>query len=171
MEFILWISGVITTLSVVVCIYFYNRRNGDYNYREENEKLKSENDSLKSDVSRLNSLINSHFSLKRKANFVWDNWYYNEDPNTKWSVTFELTELMQSEDGSKVKFDVSSIHSGNSKDVKKDIDFYKSEFFRSTGGGWVDVSNKNLTWITNISKAEERSLKLRSILGDGFDTK
>lgn len=158
MEFLFWISGVITTISVIGCIYFYNRN--------ESPKLKSENESLKKELEIVRSTLSSHFSFKRKAKYVWDGWYLKDDPNKNWSVTFELSELMQSEDGTKIKFEILNVISERREDNKRDFDFYKQEFIRSTGGGWLEKDNKKLTFVTNLSKSEERNLKLKSILGD-----
>lgn len=101
MEFLFWISGVITTISVVGCIHFY--------YRNESPKLKTENKSLREELEKVKTTLSSHFSFKRKAKYIWDNWHLKDDPNKTWSITLELSELMQSEDESKIKFEILDI--------------------------------------------------------------
>ena len=40
---------------------------------------------------------------------------------------------------------------------------YTEWFEKKTGGGWLPVDNKDLEWITTMSKSEQRDLKLKSL--------
>ena len=41
-------------------------------------------------------------------------------------------------------------------------DGHSTLWYRKTyGGGWIDISNKNLEWITTMSKADSRNVRYR----------
>jgi hypothetical protein len=155
---IIYISGIITTLSVVG--FFYQLIKSG----EKSLLIKSLNDR----VSELSQKVSEKLSKKRLATLEWDSWYNSAKPNETWSVTFELREIALSEDETKSKFEVISVHSENMKDGWKDKE-YTDFFMKKTGGGWLDTTDLNglkLTWITTTSKAEAREEKISQILGN-----
>ena len=109
-------------------------------------------------------------STKRLARFTTKGWHKTKDqndPNKKtWDVVFELREIAVSLDETKSKFEILSIVS---EEVCKDKftmwghKEYAEWFEKKTGGGWLSVDNKELEWITTMSKSEQRDLKLKSL--------
>lgn len=156
MMFLIYFSGIVTTLSIGAAIVFY------YLFKDQrglNEKLLLENDSLKKFKS-------SKESIKRLARFETQGWHFAkeaDDPNKElWDVTFELRECAVSVDESEIKFEVVSVSSGNTNDGWG-LDNYDKWFKSKYKGGWVKLDNPNLEWITTTSKMESRDTKLKDL--------
>lgn len=148
--FIIYISAIITTLSVIGFIY---QRSVITDLNRQLELLgKSNKKSYEPD--------------KRLATYNWDGWHKKNDPTKTWSVTLELREVALSEDESKSKFEVISAFSENMDNDTWATKEYTEYFMKKTGGGWLDTkkNNNELTWITTVSKSESRQRKIDEIL-------
>jgi hypothetical protein len=157
--FILWVSGVLCTISVGGFVYYRN-------------KSISLSGQLKLATNQLTELVNEKKekeSTKRLARFTtkgWHNTKDKDDPNKKtWNVIFELREIAVSLDETKSKFEIISITSEEmgSKLVQWGDKEYTEWFEKKTGGGWLSADNKELEWITTMSKSEQRDLKLKTL--------
>lgn len=156
MIFLIYFSGIITTLSIGAAILFY------YLHKDQkslNEKLLLENESLKEFKS-------SKESIKRLARFETTGWHYSKETNNPnketWDVTFELRECAVSVDESEIKFEVVSVSSANTNDGWG-LDNYDKWFKSKYKGGWVKLDDPNLEWITTTSKMESRDIKLKGL--------
>ena len=168
---VIYISAIITTLSVVGFFYQSSR----ISKKDETiETLKTEVSTLTSQVTGLVEKIKkqklSIESDKRLATLQWGGWHKENEPGKTWSVTFELREIALSEDETRSKFEVLSVVSENMKNDSWGTQEYGDYFLKKTGGGWLDTKNLNfksmkLTWVTTISKAEARQKKIDEILG------
>jgi hypothetical protein len=58
------------------------------------------------------------------------------------------------------KFEVISVTAENGD---QDDAYYKETFLSKSGGGWIELSNPNLEWITFLTKEESRNLKLKDL--------
>jgi hypothetical protein len=156
---ILYVSGVITTLSVVGFIY----------QLIQSGKKELELVSLKEQIKELTKEIGNkdNTSDKRLATIIWSGWYKNDNPQKKWDVTLEVREIALSQDESQSKFEVISAisHSNNDSWGTKE---YGEHFLKRTGGGWINTKNPEnkmtITWITTISKSEARQKKIDQLL-------
>jgi hypothetical protein len=77
-------------------------------------------------------------------------------------VVFELKEVATSVDGKKSKFEIIS-HASEENTDPWSIKEYKDWFNKNYGGGWIQLDNKNLEWITVLSKSESRDIKLKEL--------
>jgi hypothetical protein len=64
-------------------------------------------------------------------------------------------------DETKSKFEIISVVSEETDGWGKRE--YTEWFEKKTGGGWLSADNKELEWITTMSKSEQRDLKLKSL--------
>ena len=64
-------------------------------------------------------------------------------------------------DETKSKFEIISVVSEETDGWGKRE--YAEWFEKKTGGGWLSSDNKDLEWITTMSKSEQRDLKLKSL--------
>ena len=166
---ILYVSAVITTLSV---IGFFYQMSQSLRKGIEIGELKSKVTRLTDQVTSLTEKINkqkmSIESDKRLATLEWGGWHKQDEPNKKWEVTFELREIALSEDETRSKFEVLSAVSENINDSWGTKE-YGDYFLKRTGGGWLNTktpefSSMRLTWITTISKSEARQKKIDELL-------
>ena len=163
---VIYISAIITTLSVVGFFYQSSR----ISKKDETiETLKTEVSTLTSQVTGLVEKIKkqklSIESDKRLATLEWGGWHKQIEPNKTWSVTFELREIALSEDETRSKFEVISAVSENMKNDSWGTQEYGDYFIKKTGGGWLDTKNPafrnmKLTWVTTISKPKLDRKKL-----------
>ena len=157
--FILWVSGVLCTISVGGFVY----------YRNKSINLTSQLQLVTNQLSELITEKKEKESTKRLARFTTKGWHKvkdENDPNKKtWNVVFELREIAVSLDETKSKFEIMSITSEEmgSKLTQWGDKEYTEWFEKKTGGGWLPVDNKDLEWITTMSKSEQRDLKLKSL--------
>lgn len=153
---IIWISGIITTISLVLLNKYYNLYN----------KTKSNLDMVVPLYQDMIKEKKEQESLKRLAKFKTTGWHLTkdkDDPKKKtWDVFFELREVASSVDESKSKFEVISVISEGTTDLWSETQ-YNNWFIKNTGGGWIKVDNKNLEWITSLTKSESRDLKLKKL--------
>jgi hypothetical protein len=160
---IIYISAVITTISV---IGFFYQKNQSFKKDGLIGRLNSQLTGL---VEKVNKQKLSIESDKRLATLQWGGWHKENEPGKNWSVTFELREIALSEDESRSKFEVLSVVSENMKSDTWGTKEYGDYFLKSTGGGWLDTKNPpfrnmKLTWVTTISKSEARQKKIDEIL-------
>jgi hypothetical protein len=155
MYFLIYFSAIVTTLSVGGLIYFFLKHKkikGLYNYTL---KLYQELLTEKKEKE----------SYKRCARFTTHGWNYTSEATKKpkpWDVVFELKEVALSVDETKSKFEIKSVASEQSPDPW-DVKQYQKWFESNYGGGWLEVNNKDLEWITTTSKAEIRDEKLKQL--------
>lgn len=171
-EVLLYISAVITTLSIVGCFYFksISKKNTKLYKDQESEIMR-----LANQVSTLQRVVNKYKGLapaNRRALLEWDGWHTENNLSKTWKTSFELREVGLSEDETKSKFEVISVTSENMKDKSSKTE-YEKFFLKKTGGGWVDTKNPGnqmkLTWITEQSKSQQREIKLNQILNNDED--
>ena len=160
---IIYISAVITTISV---IGFFYQKNQSFKKDGLIDRLNSQLTGL---VEKVNKQRLSIESDKRLATLEWGGWHKQGDTKVTWSVTFELREIALSEDESRYKFEVLSVVSENMKNDSWGTQEYTDYFIKRTGGGWLDTKNLPfgnmiLTWITTVSKSEARQKKIDEIL-------
>jgi hypothetical protein len=155
MYFLIYFSAVITTIAVIGFVYLiikYKTLNSNYKFT-----LDLYQDLLKEKKERE--------SYKRFAKLTTTGWNYTGKDTKKpksWNVVFELKEIAISMDEKKSKFEIISVASEENPDPwSKDL--YQKWFESNYGGGWLDVNNKDLEWITNTSKAEIRDEKLKQL--------
>ena len=167
---IIYISAVITVLSVIGFIYQLSQLNVKNSVIN---SLTSEVVGLNNQITLLVEKVNkqklSIESDKRLATLEWGGWHKQGDTKVTWSVTFELREIALSEDESRSKFEVLSAGSENMKNDSWGTQEYTDYFIKRTGGGWLDTKNLPfgimiLTWITTVSKSEARQKKIDEIL-------
>ena len=105
-------------------------------------------------------------SSKRLAKLTTVGWHRvseEKNPNKKmWDVIFELKEIAVSVDETKSKFEVISVASKESGDTWTK-DQYTKWFIQNYGGGWINIDNPKLEWITTMSKSEQRDIKLKEL--------
>ena len=81
-----------------------------------------------------------------------------------WNVTFELREVAQTPNSSKVQFKVIGIYSDSKDEHPMDDRTYKhyeAWFLGNFAGGWIDTKqNKGFEWVDTTSKTEIRDDKL-----------
>jgi hypothetical protein len=168
--FIIYISGIITTLSLIGFFYQFNKSTDKDKVID---SLKTKVSTLTGQVTGLVEKINkqklSIESDKRIATLTWGGWHKADEPNKTWSVTFELREIALSEDETRSKFEVLSAVSENMKNDSWGTQEYGDYFIKKTGGGWLDTKNPQfnsmkLTWVTTISKSEARQKKIDELL-------
>lgn len=155
-ELIIYVSGIVTSVSFIGLIYFRNRYLG----------IKNIYQSLETNYKNLLKEKTERESLKRLAKYKTTGWHFTSetnDPNKKtWDVFFELKEVALSVDEKESKFEVISVTSMGEKDTWSKED-YTNWFLKKTGGGWIQNNSPNLEWITTMSKSEARDLKLKDL--------
>lgn len=161
---IIYISAVITVLSVIGFIYQLSQLNVKNSVIN---SLTSEVVGLNNQITLLVEKVNKQ--KLRLATLEWDGWHKQGATKVTWSVTFELREIALSEDESRSKFEVISTVSENIKNDSWGTQEYTDYFIKKTGGGWLDTKNlpfvnMKLTWITTVSKSEARQKKIDEIL-------
>ena len=155
MIFLIYFSGIITTISVIgFIVYFlkYKKVNSSYNLI-----LEQFNILLKEKKEKE--------SYKRLARFTTHGWNFTSEKMKKpkpWDVVFELKEVALSLDETKSKFEIVSVSSEDTLDTWK-LENYKKWFESNYGGGWIKVDDKDLEWITTTSKSEIRDEKLKQL--------
>ena len=155
---ILYISGIITALSVVAAFLYRSR----YDYQQKIIK------NLTEEISELREYKEEKESKKRKGMLVSKGWYRvkdEEDPNKyTWDVSFELKEIAQSPSNEhKIQFKVVGIYSESQSEQPmsdKTYEHYEAWFLGNYAGGWVDTKSKDFEWIDTTSKTEMRDDKL-----------
>jgi hypothetical protein len=171
-EILLYISGIITTLSIVGCFHFKSKS-------KKNIKIQKDQDSeilrLTNQVTNLQRVVNRYKGLtpaNRIALLEWDGWYKDKEPNITWQIKLELREVGISEDETSSKFEVISVTSENMKDPWGKAE-YEKYFLKTTGGGWINTKTPSrsgqkmkLIWITDQSKSQKREMKLNQILNN-----
>lgn len=168
--FIIYISGIITTLSVVGFFYQSSRiSKKDKTIETLKTKVSTLTDQVTGLVEKINKQKLSIESDKRIATLTWGGWHKVDEPNKTWSVTLELREIALSEDETRSKFEVLSAVSENMKNDSWGTQEYGDYFIKKTGGGWLDTKNPQfktmkLTWVTTISKSEARQKKIDELL-------
>jgi hypothetical protein len=175
LEVLIYISAVVTTLSIVGCFYFKSKS-------KKNTKLFKDQESeimrLANQVTTLQRVVNKYKGLtpaNRIALLEWDGWHKEKEPNITWQTKFELREVGISEDETSSKFEVISVTSENIKDVWGKTE-YEKYFLKTTGGGWINTQNPGRTgqkmkliWITDQSKSQKREMKLNQLLNNDED--
>ena len=164
-EILFYISGVITTISLVGFIYYRSKYINTLlihsNKDDEILKLKDQNRLLLEYKS-------NRESKKRTGKLKTDGWHMvkdNDKPNKKtWEVVFELKEVGQSiEDEHKYKFDVINVFPDDTSSAIGDVwkkEDYINWFNGHYGGGWINTKSKSFEWVINLSKLEIRDDKL-----------
>ena len=172
MDILLYLSGVVTSISVIGMIYFIILYQcAEESHKKEYDEISTKNSRLNSKVSELISKLNvlekyksDRESFGKTAVYTWKGWHLKaeeKDPNRKiWEVRYDLKQVASSSDGKKVKFDViSAVPTGGTSTP----DFYIN-YFNTNTGGWVDVDDSNLMWTSILTKEERRDITLEQIL-------
>jgi len=158
MEIVFYISGIITALSLVAAFFYRST------YSSQQTTIKN----LKRELISLREYKESRESKKRKGMLLTKGWYMtSEEKDPKrytWNVTFELREVAQTPNSSKVQFKVIGIYSDSKDEHPMDDRTYKhyeAWFLGNFAGGWIDTKqNKGFEWVDTTSKTEIRDDKL-----------
>ena len=159
MEIVFYISGIITALSLVAAFFYRST------YSSQQTTIKN----LKRELISLREYKESRESKKRKGMLLTKGWYMtSEEKDPKrytWNVTFELREVAQTPNSSKVQFKVIGIYSDSKDEHPMDDRTYKhyeAWFLGNFAGGWIDTKqNKGFEWVDTtfmVSASLNRSI-------------
>jgi hypothetical protein len=153
MIYILWISGILCGILGTISLTYFRKF----------KSVQSSLDLLSKEYSLIDKEKRERESMKRLAKLTMG-YHYKVDTKKIWDVIFEMREIAVSEDEKKSKFEIISITSKNKDEETEDYKkFYLDLLLKETGGGWIDVDDKRLEWISTMSKSESRDLKLKDL--------